>query len=248
MSMPSKSISCDIVPSLHIPGWWPSFARQASVLLKPNIKAGGYVVLKQPDVPFYGVAKFGNPECFLRVSFSPAEFEIFRNMSEDMRKSFVVAKALSKRTVAVSGELVGLSVKGLEIQSSSLISTYLLKNALFHTLECFLEESTQDQDQLEYLVCGIFKRLFDYTKHSYFPAFFVPQQNLIHTHKTDNFPTMLRFVASQALYYSVDKKEQKHRFEDMKVMLPAEVGEVYVKLHNSSKSIRYLLWGNEGNS
>lgn len=244
-SMPSKSISCDIVPSLHIPGWWPSFARQASVVLKPNVKAGCYVVLKHPDVPFYGVAKFGNPECFLRVSFSLAESEIFRNMSEDVRKSFVVAKALSKRLVKVSGELVGMPVK---ILTSNLISTYLLKNALFHTLECFLEESTQDQDQLEYLVCGVFKRLFDYTKQNYFPAFFVPKQDLIHTHKTDNFSTKLRFVASQALYYSVDKKEQKHSFEKMKVILPAEGGEVYEKLHRSDKSIRYLLWGNEGNS
>ena len=84
-SMPSESISCDIVPSLHIPGWWPSFARQASVVLKPNVKAGCYVVLKQPDVPFYGVAKFGNPECFLRVSFSLAESEIFRNMPEEIK-------------------------------------------------------------------------------------------------------------------------------------------------------------------
>lgn len=237
-SMPSKSISCDIVPSLHIPGWWPSFARQASVVLKPNVKAGCYVVLKHPDVPFYGVAKFGNPECFLRVSFSLAESEIFRNMSEDVRKSFVVAKALSKRMVKVSGELVGMAVK---ILTSNLISTYLLKNALFHTLECFLEESTQDQDQLEYLVCGVFKRLFDYTKQNYFPAFFVPKQDLIHTHKTDNFSTKLRFVASQALYYSVDKKEQKHSFEKMKVILPAKGGEVYEKLHRSDKSIRYLL-------
>ena len=244
-SMPSKSISCDIVPSLHIPGWWPSFARQASVVLKPNVKAGCYVVLKHPDVPFYGVAKFGNPECFLRVSFSLAESEIFRNMSGDVRKSFVVAKALSKRMVKVSGELVGMPVK---ILTSNLISTYLLKNALFHTLECFLEESTQDQDQLEYLVCGLFKRLFEYTKQNYFPAFFVPKQDLIHTHKTDNFSTKLRFVASQALYYSVDKKEQKHSFEKMKVILPAEGGEVYEKLHRSDKSIRYLLWGNEGNS
>ena len=244
-SMPSKSISCDVVPSLHIPGWWPSFARQASVVLKPNVKAGCYVVLKHPDVPFYGVAKFGNPECFLRVSFSLAESEIFRNMSEDVRKSFVVAKALSKRMVKVSGELVGMPVK---ILTSNLISTYLLKNALFHTLECFLEESTQDQDQLEYLVCGVFKRLCDYTKQNYFPAFFVPKQDLIHTHKTDNFSTKLRFVASQALYYSVDKKEQKHSFEKMKVILPAEGGEVYEKLHRSDKSIRYLLWGNEGNS
>ncbi|XP_068729942.1 serine/threonine-protein phosphatase 6 regulatory ankyrin repeat subunit B-like isoform X2 [Montipora capricornis] len=214
MSMPSKSISCDIVPSLHIPGWWPSFARQASVVLKPNVKAGCYVVLKQPDVPFYGVAKFGNPECFFRVSFSPAEFEIFRNMSEDVRKSFVVVKALSKRKVKVSGKLVGVPMKGVQILSSHLISTYLLKNALFHTLECFLEDSAQDQDQLEYLVCGVFKR----------------------------------FVASQALYYSVDKKEQKHSFEKMKVMLPAEEGKVYEKLHRSDKSIRYFLWGNEGNS
>ncbi|XP_015764948.1 PREDICTED: uncharacterized protein LOC107343872 [Acropora digitifera] len=244
-SMPSKDISCDIVPSLHIPGWWPSFARQASVVIKPNVKAGCYVVLKQPDVPFYGIAKFGNPEWFLRVSFSPAESEIFRNMSEDVRKSFVVAKALSKRMVKVSGELVGMPVK---ILTSNLISTYLLKNALFHTLECFLEESTQDQDQLEYLVCGVFKRLFDYTKQNYFPAFFVPKQDLIHTHKTDNFSTKLRFVASQALYYSVDKKEQKHSFEKMKVILPAEEGEVYEKLYHSDKSIRYLLWGNEGNS
>lgn len=247
-SMPSKTISCDIVPSLHIPGWWPSFARQASVMLRPNVKAGCYVVLKQPDVPFYGVAKFGNPECFLRVSFSPAESEIFRNMSEDMRKSFVVAKALSKRMVKVSGELVGVHAKTLRILSSNLISTYLLKNALFHTLECFLEESAQDQDQLEYLVCGVFKRLFEYTKHNYFPAFFVPKQDLIHTHKTDNFSTIFRFVASQALYYSVDKKEQKHSFEKMVVILPAEVGEVYEKLHRSDKSIRYLLWGNEGKS
>lgn len=247
-SMPSKSISCDIVPSLHIPGWWPSFARQASVMLKPNVKAGCYVVLKQPDVPFYGVAKFGNPECFLRVSFSPAESEIFRNMSEDVRKSFVVAKALSKRMVKVSGELVGVHAKTLKILSSNLISTYLLKNALFHTLECFLEESAQDQDQLEYLVSGVFKRLFEYTKHNYFPAFFVPKQDLIHTHKTDNFSTIFRFVASQALYYSVDKKEQKHSFEKMGVILPAEVGEVYEKLHRSDKSIRYLLWGNEGKS
>lgn len=244
-SMPSKSISCDIVPSLHIPGWWPSFARQASVMLKPNVKAGCYVVLKQPDVPFYGVAKFGNPECFLRVSFSPAESAIFRNMSEDVRKSFVVAKALSKRMVKVSRELVGVPIT---IWSSNLISTYLLKNALFYTLECFLEESTQDQDQLEYLVCGLFKRLFDFTKQNYFPAFFVPKQDLLHTHKTDNFSTKLRFVACQALYYSVDKKEQKHSFEKMKVILPAEVGEVYEKLHRSDKSIRYLLWGNEGNS
>ena len=248
VSMPSKSISCDIVPSLHIPGWWPSFARQASVVLKPNVKAGCYVVLKQPDVPFYGVAKFGNPECFFRVSFSPAEFEIFRNMCEDVRKSFVVVKALSKRKVKVSGELVGVPMKGVQIQSSHLISTYLLKNALFHTLECFLEDSAQDQDQLEYLVCGVFKRLFEYTKHNYFPAFFVPQQDLIHTHKTDNFSTIFRFVASQALYYSVDKKEQKHSFEKMKVILPAEVGKVYEKLHRSDKSIRYFLWGNEGNS
>lgn len=247
-SMPSKSISCDVVPSLHIPGWWPSFARQASVVLKPNVKAGCYVVLKQPDVPFYGVAKFGNPECFLRVSFSPAEFQIFRNMSEDVRKSFVVAKALSKRVVKVPGKLVNVPVKGVQIQSKSLISTYLLKNALFHTLECFLEESTQDQDQLEYLVCGVFKRLFEYTKHNYFPAFFVPQQDLIHTHKTDNFSTILRFVASQALYYSVDKKEQKHSFEKMKVMLPAEKEKVYEDLHRGDKGIRYFLRGNEGNS
>ena len=247
-SMPSKIISIDVVPSLHIPGWWPSFACQSSVVLKPNVKAGCYVVLKQPDVPFYGVAKFGSPECLLRVSFSPAEFEIFRSMSEDVRKSFVVAKALSKRVVTVPGKLVNVPVKGLEIQTKSLISTYLLKNALFHTLECFLEESTPDQDQLEYLVCGVFKRLFEYTKHNHFPAFFVPQQDLIHTHKTDNFSKILRFVASQALYYSVDKKGKKHSFEKMKVMLPAEVEKVYEDLHRGDKSIRYFLQGNEGSS
>jgi len=247
-SMPSKSVSCDVVPCLHIPGWWPSFARQESVVLKPNVKAGCYVVLKQPDVPFYGVAKFGNPECFLRVSFSPAELEIFRNMSENVRKSLVVAKALLKRVLKVPGKLVDVPAKGLQIQTKSVISTYLLKNALFHTLECFLEESTQDQDQLEYLVCGVFKRLFEYTKHNYFPAFFVPQQDLIHTHKTDNFSTILRFVASQALYYSVDKKEQKHSFEKMKFMLPAEKGKVYEDLHRGDKGIRYFLQGNEGNS
>ena len=247
-SMPSKVISCDVVPSLHIPGWWPSFACQASVVLKPNVKAGCYVVLKQPDVPSYGVAKFGNPECLLRVSFSPAEFEIFRNMSDIVRKSFIVAKALSKRVVKVPGKLVNVPMKGLKIQTKSLISTYLLKNALFHTLECFLEENTQDQNQLEYLVFGVFKRLFEYTKHNHFPAFFVPQQDLIHTHKTDNFSAILRFVASQALYYSVDKKGKKHSFERMKVMLPAEVEKVYEDLHRGDKSIRYFLQGNEGSS
>lgn len=247
-TMPSKSISLDVVPSLHIPGWWPSFGRQVSAVLKPNVKAGCYVVLKQPDVPSYGVAKFRNPECLLRVSFSPAEFEIFRNMSEDMRKSFVVAKALSTRVVKVPGKLVDMPVKGLKIQTKSLISTYLLKNALFHTLECFLEGSAQDQDQLGYLVCGVFNRLFEYTKHNHFPAFFVPQQDLIHTHKTDNFSTTLRFVASQALYYSVDKKGKKHSFEKMKVMLPAEVEKVYEDLHRGDKGVRYFLRGNEGNS
>lgn len=247
-TMPSKSISLDVVPSLHIPGWWPSFGRQVSAVLKPNVKAGCYVVLKQPDVPSYGVAKFRNPECLQRVSFSPAEFEIFRNMSEDMRKSFVVAKALSTRVVKVPGKLVDMPVKGLKIETKSLISTYLLKNALFHTLECFLEGSAQDQDQLGYLVCGVFNRLFEYTKHNHFPAFFVPQQDLIHTHKTDNFSTTLRFVASQALYYSVDKKGKKHSFEKMKVMLPAEVEKVYEDLHRGYKGVRYFLRGNEGNS
>ena len=116
-----------------------------------------------------------------------------------------------------------------------------MKNAL-HTLECFLEESTQDQDQLEYLVCGAFKRLFEYTKHNFFPAFFVPQQDLIHTHKTDNLSTIVRFVASQALYYSVDKKEQKHSIETMKVMLSAEEGKLYEDLDLGDKSIRYFLW------
>lgn len=255
--MHSKSISCDIVPSLHIPGWWPSFARQASVVLKPNVKAGCYVVLKHPDIPFYGIAKFGNPECFLRVSFSPAESEIFRNMSEDVRKSFVVAKALSKRTVRVPGELVGVPIRiassnliaPISILTSNLISTYLVKNALFHTLECFLEKSTHGQDPLGYMVCGVFKRLFEYTKHNYFPAFFVPKQDLIRAHHlSDNLATIFRFVASQALYYSVDKKEQKHSFEKMKVILPAEEGKMYEKLYHSDKSIRYLLWGNEGNS
>lgn len=73
--------------------------------------------------------------------FFLVEFEIFRNMFEDMRKSFVVVKVLLIRVVKVSGKLVDMFVKGLKIEIKFLIFIYLLKNVLFYTLECFLEGS-----------------------------------------------------------------------------------------------------------
>lgn len=141
MIMFFKSIFLDVVLFLYIFGWWFLFGRQVLVVLKFNVKVGCYVVLKQFDVFFYGVVKFRNSECLLRVLFFLVEFEIFRNMFEDMRKSFVVVKVLLIRVVKVSGKLVDMFVKGLKIQIKFLIFIYLLKNVLFYTLECFLEGS-----------------------------------------------------------------------------------------------------------
>ena len=212
--MYARSVSIDIVPAIQVKSLWPSFARQDSSILTPDIREC-HVVLKQPDVGLDSTEHFGNPAHLLRVSFSVAEREIFHKMPGVVKRSCVVAKVLSRRKAKVPLSMIFGGECGthkLEIFTNHLFSSYVLKTALFHELEAlYLNDSNISSHKLtlKTLGCGIFTRLSQAAGERFLPSFFVPRFNLFHTYREDSGTDTIRYLALQLLNISLEDGGKK---------------------------------------
>jgi hypothetical protein len=208
----ARNVSIDIVPAIQVKSWWPTFARQDSSILTPETKEC-HIVLKQPIFGLCSTETFGNPAHLLRVSFSVAELELFHKMPPIVKRSCVVAKVLLKRKATIPSWMIFGEefdrTKVIKILNTKL-SSYVLKNALFHELEALYVNDSNTKDNissdnvlvLKTLICGTFRRLTQATEELLLPAFFVPSHNLFETYKSDD-RVKVRYLAMQLLNMSL---------------------------------------------
>lgn len=86
-----KNISIDIVPCIHVDGWWPDGALSN---LSYNLKVDGCnLVFDQPQRKYPWVL-YSQP--YARISFAPAESRIIAKAPRVARAAYMVAKQLMK--------------------------------------------------------------------------------------------------------------------------------------------------------
>lgn len=165
-------ISVDLVPTIHIDGWWPD---NAISNVSEDIKAFGCHLVYDNSQRLYPWVPFSKP-C-ARISFSPAECETIKRSSDAAKQAYMIAKQLIAKQVGVMrGELRP-------------ISCYILKTCFLYAIEAFSQtrEIRSESGLSTLAVKPNFQRLdyhfwleslmkyhFDFVLQEFCPCYFMP--------------------------------------------------------------------------
>ena len=202
-------INVDIVPALHFPSFWPTNVSETALLKSQVKKEGVHVVMA-----LHGERFFKTGEKHFRLSFSLAETKLFQSLPGHVREGYILSKAVrspyvcsqiepSRETVLAKNPSTSEKVHGCDseeatdvetdlrwpedkvIAAEKVISSYVLKNALFILLnksclkEIDLDIQNTSEDQGIIWARHIYDFLENCLEQEMLPSFFVPGINLL---------------------------------------------------------------------
>lgn len=204
------SINVDIVPALHFPNFWPPNVSETALLHSQMKGRGVHVVMA-----LHGEEFFQTGEKHFRLSFSLAETDLFQALPGHVRLGYILAKAVRSSyvcpriasTIETVQEKLGDSEKenlsgcdseeptGKEtdltwpednlITAEKVVSSYLLKNALFvltnksYQKEIDLDIQNLSEDQIIIWAKHVYDFIENCLEQEELPSFFVPGINLL---------------------------------------------------------------------
>lgn len=204
------SINVDIVPALHFPNFWPPNVSETALLHSQMKGRGVHVVMA-----LHGEEFFQTGEKHFRLSFSLAETDLFQALPGHVRLGYILAKAVRSSyvcpriasTIETVQEKPGDSEKenlsgcdseeptGKEtdltwpednlITAEKVVSSYLLKNALFvltnksYQKEIDLDIQNLSEDQIIIWAKHVYDFIENCLEQEELPSFFVPGINLL---------------------------------------------------------------------
>ena len=178
-------ISIDIVPAIRIKNWVPpsSFAareeRELPFMTK-EIQSEGCFFLLQPTSPQFNMYE----ETVMRVSLAAVEIMYLRSLPEPVRLSYSLAKAMRNESVCPP---VQFDINDFKFGAESVISSYMLKNCLFHAVElhsdelskCGSETGAEDMASISRIwAIRIYEILRECCERGHLPVFFLRSQDV----------------------------------------------------------------------
>ena len=153
-------ISVDIVPALHIDGWWPDEMHR-----KDLCEEGDCLILfTQPQHKLYPWIGWTEPHGF--ISFAPAESRLLRNYPCVVKAAFMIVKRMC-----------------LHFCQYKLFFSHIIKMALFWCMDKVDSSSKCSstnyqevkEDELLLWVQNILRRLLHFAAQDFVPSYFVPK-------------------------------------------------------------------------
>lgn len=195
--------SIDIVPAIRIPLWWPvnSNSTISKVITQSTLQEGCLLLCQEPSE----MLTLSETQCgvgtYFRVSCAPAEIKLIRTFPEWIRKSYAIAKLMKGnilcpklkfgRSQPKSDEHSGFQRYKL-VQCESVISSYMLKNCLFHIVHSepsMLQVLPHSGKSYYYnsvaLALTIFSYLGKASAEKQLPVYFLPYLNLFEKEETE---------------------------------------------------------------
>ena len=160
---PMMLIDIDVTPSIHFAGW-PKSSKVPSSRVLRNCEDVGYHVVPKTE---------GNNPLLWRLSFSKAELEILRNVSDMQGICYTSLKIIKDTTL-------GLSLR--EFSHLGNLHTYMLKTKFFEELEKSPDARLWSKNELVDRICSIFESIARHLSqkgHSIVESFFLPGYNVI---------------------------------------------------------------------
>lgn len=123
----NEEISVDIVPAVRIRGWWPSYTNLSSIPVMTDAirNEGCLLLLQKPN---------NLPNTILTISCAPAEICLIKTLPDYFRTSYRLCKLLRHRTICPRMDPLSGTDDFPFLEASDSITSYMLKNALFHSL------------------------------------------------------------------------------------------------------------------
>ncbi|XP_052088639.1 uncharacterized protein LOC127725593 [Mytilus californianus] len=171
-------IDIDLVPACQIKGWWPDNCKLdlLSCDVKTIKREGALLMLQTALVEEY------QPHSKQRISALCAEKSQMLNLPKLANDAYIISKILCSNRICPS-----LRLTRENIEAKDVLTSYMLKNCLFHvvnTLNCQDNQMFQTDSSLNYkqnvheFVLRIFHKLLEFSRKGTLPSFVFPWQNV----------------------------------------------------------------------
>ena len=164
-------IDIDLVPAVHVSGWWPETANIQNLSVDAEIcKNHGFMLLIQTTMN-----DEDQPSSKSRISAQRAEKMHMSQLPQLARDAYMLSKIMCNR---ICPELDGGRISNV----GTFITSYMLKNCMFYVYQAnkkfHITEETYVADKLHEFVFEIFRTLRDACAEETLVSYILPWQNI----------------------------------------------------------------------